>query len=495
MRIYKLHFFYIATFLFSSIASLNAQVTEDRNKNKENKDTIDILSIDKEIRNLNAVNLDLSIDPLLFTDSVTNKFTTMPRDSNGLIILPRNNWTPFDNYTTFLDTILIEPAFLPIVFDGRLLPDDLNFMQSNKPVDYGIKQYHLIAPESTFANKLDHIRNISRMRKYYYTNNMKNVKLNALTFTGSPVIEQDILDKKNPFQRLISTEKPINISTPELERIAIRQKFWLIHGEHNLQFSINEFTDNWSGGDDNYTLKNYHKFTLNYKKNKLAFTNTLEWRLNLIRTEGDSTVLHPTRVIDDYLRTYSTVGIDAYKNWSYSSNLEVKTPLFNRFNAKDDKKGRAIFSPLEINAGIGMRYNMERKSKVNKYRSFKISTDLSVLSIDYKFVGDGLVNRSQFGIEDGKRSIINYGSTFNINTSYNLNQSTGFTSRLKYFTSYDKVQVEFENTLNYKLNNYFSTQVYFYMKYNDGVSVENKDPKWGYFMFNTMLSFGLSYNW
>ena len=492
MRIRRLYFFYIITFLFSSVASLSAQVDNNKTNSRTSKDSISVRPIRKPLKKISKLNFSLPQDSIILNDSL---IYVVPRDQNGLIIGPKNNWVPFDEYTTFLDTVLIEPAFLPVVFDGKLLPEDLNFLQSTKEDDYGIKPYSLISADSTFQNRLQHVKKIEKLREGYYTSNVKSIKLNALAFTNSPVIEQEVVDKRNPFQRLISADKPIDITTPELEKVAIKQKYWLITGEHNLQFSINQFTDNWSGGDNNYSLKNYHKFTFNYKKKRLGFTNTLEWRLNLIRTESDASVKHPTRVTDDYLRTYSTVGIDAYKNWAYSSNIEIKTPLFNRYNANDDVKTRAIFSPLEVNVGLGMRYSLEKKSKINKYQNFKLTADLSLLSVNYIYVADDLVNKDEFKIKDGDKHITNYGSAITLNTNYNFNKTTGFTSRLKYFTSYSKVQIEFENTLNYKLNNYFSTQLYFYMKYNDEIPVEKKDDKWGYFSANTMLSFGLAYTW
>lgn len=493
MKIYSHYLLYILVLFFTTMPITYAQNT-DVKSTKTSKDSI--TSIKHHVKGTSTIIKKTAIpDSLQLPDSLLSIIHTVPRDSNGLIIVPRNNWVPFSEYTSFLDTILIEPVFLPVVFDGKLLPDNLDFMESSKDMDYGIEPFYLISPDSTFTKQLQHIDAIQNARRSYYMNNPRKIKLNALTFSGAPVIAQEVVKKKNPFQELISTEKPIGIARPDIEKIGIRQKFWIMRGEHNLQFSMNKFSEKWSG-DNNYTLVNYHKFTLNYKKKRLAFNNTIEWRLNLIQTDDNNdNIIHKIRVTDDYFRTYSTVGIDAYKNWSYSANLEAKTPLFNRFNATDDNKTRAIFSPLEINSGIGMRYNIEKKSTTNKYRKFNLSTDISLLSIDYKFVGDGLIDQKQFGIEEDKKSVANYGSTFNINMSYSHNRLTSFSSRLKYFTTYDKVQIEFENTINFKLNDYFSTSLYYYLKYNDDIPVANKDDKYGYFMYNGRLAFGLSYNW
>lgn len=498
----KNRFLYFILLFFFIISFANAQ-TGKKDKTKIPKDSLlnKITNIDQRLQTISTADTSISVSSIpknlydslqMYTDS--GRLYQL-RDENGMLIPPKDNWTPFDRDITFLDTTIVEPAFLPVVFDGKILPDNLDFLSYNKRQDTNIVQFHLIAPENTFAPQLEHINKIDSLRREYYMNNPRRVRYNAFSFENIPVIEEEVVQKKNPFQELISTEKPIDITIPELEKIGIRQVFWTKNGEHNLQLSTEKFSDTW-GSDDNFSLNNYHKFLFNYKKKKISWKNTIEWRLNIIRTssKGDD-IKHKERVTDDFLRTYSTFGIDAYKNWSYSSNIEIKTPLFNKFNANDDNKTRAIFSPLEINAGIGLSYNKEVSYKTNKYKKFKFSADISLLSISHKYVADGLVDPTQFGIEEGDIRITDYGSTFNMNLTYSHNRFTSFTSRLKYFTSYKKVQVEFENKLDFRLNNFFATTLYFYGKFNDDIDPSKKDEKLDYFSYNYRVSFGLSYTW
>ena len=41
--------------------------------------------------------------------------------------LVRDASTIFDNNVTFRDTIIVNPLFLPIIFKGKLLPDNLSY--------------------------------------------------------------------------------------------------------------------------------------------------------------------------------------------------------------------------------------------------------------------------------------------------------------------------------------------------------------------------------
>ena len=148
-----------------------------------------------------------------------------------------------------------------------------------------------------------------------------------------------------------------------------------------------------------------------------------------------------------------------------------------------------------MNLGVGMRYAKEIVSKADKYRKFNITADISVLSLNYKYVRSDKVKEVWFGIDEGDKAKTEYGSTYNLNVSYSRNRYTNFTSRLKYFTNYERVYVEFENSVNFKLNSYFSTSLYLYVKYDDNIPYDRKDSKWGYFSYYQRVGFGLYYSW
>jgi hypothetical protein len=481
---------------FTVFAPVSAQNTGNAGANKD--------SLLNKITDINARLKEISIRDTTKGFSAPLKIDTAymykihranlqpPRDENGLLIVKRD-WVPFDHYKSFKDTVIFEPAFLPVVFDGNILPSQLDLGPKDTATVQS-KPFHLISPDSTFAPMLKRAEKIEAMRRMYYMNNPQRIKLNALEFKGASVINEKVVEQRNPWKELITADNPVELNTPEIEKIRIKPVYWIKNGSHKLDLSQNGFSDNWSG-ENNFNIYSEHKANLNYKKNKIYFNNQLEWRLSIQQMKADT--VNKVNILDDLFRTYSSFGVNAFKNWSYSSNLEMKTPLFNRYNVNDPNKvrQRAFLSPFELNLGVGMRYSKEIVSKADKYRKFNITADISVLSLNYKYVKSDTVEETWFGIEKGDKAKTEYGSTYNLNASYSRNRYTNFTSRLKYFTNYERVYMELENSMNFKLNSYFSASLYLYVKYDDNIPYDRKDTKWGYFSYYQRIGFGLYYSW
>jgi len=102
------------------------------------------------------------------------------------------------------------------------------------------------------------------------------------------------------------------------------------------------------------------------------------------------------------------------------------------------------------------------------------------------------VDVKRYGIPEGKRSVLDMGSTITSILKYDITRYVTWDSRLTYFTSYDKVVSEFENSLNMALTNAFSTRIYVNMRFDDDVPA---DPDFNYWQINQTLSFGLNYKW
>lgn len=485
--------------LLTICLSINAQendsirVTKDSLLNK-------ITNIDARLKEISIKDVNrgfsapLVVDTAYLNSILENNMHPL-RDENGLLLFS-HEWTPFDDNLTFADTIIFEPAFLPIVFDGKILSPEL-ILHKRDSSRRG-EPFHLVSPDSTFAPLLKKARHIEYMRRLYYTENPLKVKLNALDFKDSPVIVQNVVEKKNPFKELITADSSIGIVAPDIEKTKIKTVNWIFKGSHKIDLTQQSYSEYWPG-ENNFFLLSYQKIDLNYRKKKVYWNNLIEWRVSfqhMKHKEGEGEEAkeeYKIKISDDYLRTYSVFGVDAFKNWSYTSSLEMRTPLFNKFNG--DTRQRAFLSPFESNVGIGMSYGKEIKSQADKYRLFRININLQILSLNYKNVVNGEVNPGQHGIEAEHTSRLDYGSTYNLNLTYNRNRYTNFTSRIHYFTNYERAYVEWENTLNFKLNQYFTTSLYFYMKFDDSAGGREGDRWDKYFSHNQRIGLGLTYNW
>lgn len=413
---------------------------------------------------------------------------------NG-ILKPVSNWTPIDNGTTFRDTIFYNPLFLPVVFDGQILPLDLDFLSRKKQAEYHFSpNLHLLSPDSTLLPNIHQSRWIQSVRKDYFTNNPTFIKYSVFSFNGTSPIGNQMMLSPREFKDQISGKRSDLNTKIELEKYIPKRIYWTVNGEHSLQINQNQYSDNWyAGGNNNYSVINYHKILLNYKKEKISWNNTIEWKLNFQKTPADT--LHNLSISEDYFRAYSVIGVSLNKMWSYTLTNEIKTPLFRSYKINTSSPKAALFSPLVVNTGLGMTYSLTQNSKVDKYRKLTLSLDLSPFSINYTLVGDDAVDETNFGVESGKRAKLDIGSTYNANLTYNYNRNASLSSRLKYFTSYSKVIVESENKFNFAFTRLLSSTIYLYLRYDDGVASSKRDNKLGYLQYNELIGFGLNYKW
>jgi hypothetical protein len=411
------------------------------------------------------------------------------------ILKPARKWTPIDNGITFRDTIFYNPLFLPVIFDGQILPQDLDFLSEDKFQEHLLgSNYHLLSPDSTFLPIIRQNRWIQSVRKNYFTSNPPFVKYNIFSFSRTPFLNNQMMLSPKEFKDQINGKR-INLNTNiALKKYIPKTIYWTKSGEHSLQINQNQYSNNWyAGGNSNYSVINYHKISLNYKKDKISWNNTIEWKLNFQKTPADT--LHNLSISEDYLRTYSVVGLSFSKKWSYTITNEIKTPLFRNYKTNTATPIAGLLSPLVINTGVGLNYSLTQNSKVDKYRKLTLSLDLSPLSINYTYVGDDAVDETNFGVDTLKKANIDIGSTYNANLSYSFNRNSTISSRLKYFTSYTKVILESENKFNFAFTRLLSLTVYLYLRYDDGVSSSKKDDNLGYFQYNELIGFGLSYSW
>ncbi len=388
----------------------------------------------------------------------------------------------------FRDTMFVNPLFLPVVFMGNKV--DYNF---SKKEDYPHKGL-LLNEVPSFEKNLKAYDFMRKVRRKYYYDNPSSINYSRYTSFSNiqKVKDDDVLKTFEPFKDPIVAESEVTLEKPDVQGVVIEPKFWFYNGEHSLQFSQNYFSNNWhKGGNSNLNINNYHVIRANYQKEKVRFNNMLEWRLSLFSANEDS--IRKFRVGEDLIRYYGDLGIDAFlKKWSYSTNWEVKTQLFNNYPVNSNELRSAFLSPLYANAGIGLKYELDKKSEKVRHQRIRWILAIAPISANLKYIANPNVNVAKYGIPEDKNFILDVGSTVTSLLTFNFNKYATWESRFKYFTSYKNMEGEFENTLNMAVTRFFSTRIYVNIRYDDIVP---KDPSFGYFQVNEVLSFGFNYKW
>ena len=417
------------------------------------------------------------------------------RKSNGTILLPAVSKSGYDSFSpmlTFRDTMLFNPLFLPIVFTGRLdVPDSTFLLPKKEDILKGI----LLSSDKSFESQLEKQTFADKVRRQYFIDHPTSVNISTSSLSGvkQTASDTEVREKFNPFKELLSTQTSFSLEKPDIEGTKIGRVYWIKSGENSLKFSQNYFSPNWhTRGSSNLNINSYQAFRANYAKDKVKFNNMFEWRLSLFNAPDDS--LRDYRIGNDLLRYYGDFGldVDSKMKWSYSTNLEAKTQMFTSHMPNKTELQSAFLAPLYVNAGIGMKYNLNKSSKSVRHRSVVLAVAISPLSINYKYVGNSEVNAKRFGIPEGKNYILDKGSSINTQLTYNFTKYVTWTSRVKYFTNYSKVEAEFENKLMMSLSQALSTEMYLHLRYDDGVPA---DSDYKYLQVNEMLSFGLNFKW
>lgn len=400
---------------------------------------------------------------------------------------------------SLMDTMILNPLFMPLVFTGKVLPPKMPLLAAKEQGNIFLGTLE----KTMFASPL--LSTTSIFEKELYDEELQRQAYLALTANPSRIrflasdmpkdIERAQKIEVNTFKDLFKVENNPNfqsLSSPD--RFDPGRKFWFFNGSSQLQFSQNYISENWyQGGTGNLNIFSTQKLVANYKKEKLQFNNMMEWKLSFYTNPNDS--LRPVKIGTDLLRTYSDIGFRAFNDkWSYSSNLEMKVQMFNNHQENTNKKIASFLSPLLVNMGVlGMKYSLNKQYK-NKHKKLSINADISPLSVKFSYIHDQEVDPTRYGIPADRRSLLELGSTINSSMMVNFSRFVSLRMRFKYFTRFDRVEMELENELNMAINRYFSTRIYLYSRLDDN-SNRPYDAKFGYFQINELLSFGFNFRW
>jgi hypothetical protein len=386
----------------------------------------------------------------------------------------------------------VNPYFLPPVFDGKFTKDvSLNIPPVFEEKDYmsSIFIEPIQLKEKSFVDRLRINAHKELIRQ----------RIDLVKYSKDKLpqrVEKTEEIKPNIFQQLFEVEyKPDNESSEKIEIYKPKRIYWERHGSSLLQFTQNYLSDNWyKGGKGNLNLLSVQNYTVGYKKNKVKFNSFIEWKLSFYTNPNDT--LRNFKIAEDLIRSYSDFGIQAFNDkWSYSTNIEIKTQLFKNYKENSQEIISSILSPVMVNMGIlGMKYQLDKSYKSNKYKKLSLFADISPFSAQYTYVVNEDVNPKRFGIEEGKKYLLDLGSKIDAKIVINFNRQVSFSSRFKFFTDYEKSILESENELNLAINRYFSTRIYVYARFDDTPNLI-PDNKLGYFQINEVLSFGFNFKW
>lgn len=410
--------------------------------------------------------------------------------------LVRDASTQFDRTMTFRDTIIVNPIFLPPLFRGELLPKDLTLY--NPEVLKQTTPYDNLYTSDTLFAELKHKKELEELATKYIEYNYPEYYRYSIASLPKERLKAQEIEKKPWDAELFVVENKAdfsNVTTPP--RFMTERRYWASEFESAVQVSQNHISENWhAGGSSNLNIfvRNYFKY--DYNKNKIQFTNELEQKASIFNAPNDT--LHNFKIGDDLFRIHSNFGYKAFSKWYYTFDAEFKTQFFNNYEENTSVKQIAFLAPYSINMGIGIKYNLA-KEFAKPYKNVTLSVNLAPFSYSYMYSRDKDIDLGRHGFKQKKGSeeyynwLSQFGSTIRADLTFNFTRNIAWQLRFYYFTIYDQVQAEFENTLTLAISRFFSTRIYMHVRFDDGV--EQKEDHKSYFQVNELISFGFNYKW
>jgi hypothetical protein len=241
---------------------------------------------------------------------------------------------------------------------------------------------------------------------------------------------------------------------------------WVIGGDGHVGFS-QTYLANWEkGGQSAISSLIVLKGFANYKRDdgKIKWENWGELRNGLIYQGGDQRELQKN---DDKFELTTRFGLSASKKWYYSSEYTMNTQLFKGY--KYPKKNNpepysAFMAPVRNFFKLGMEY------KPNK----DFSLLLSPLTVKNVYVRDtSLVDQTRFGIDADRKSFWEPGLNADVYFKKIFEENIAYETKFKVFFNYKdpfkKHDINWENTVNFKLNEFINMRFLLHLIYDDDV--------------------------
>lgn len=418
---------------------------------------------------------------MTLSDSITVQKDTVTDVSKSLVGVSDISDNPF-YFRLFMPLTL----YGSVIEDAVELPGEFIFEEEEDESDSEL------LPIEDFAGKEEGlVRNINDVLMNIYMERPDMVRMTEQelrTITGSVNIDTESMSNG-----LIQQETNQGLKLPnqyEPEPVSIKPKYWKKFGKFSGKYTQSQYSDNWyKGGESNHSVLAQVTLEANYAKKQTTLDNKLEMKLGYYTTEVDGETKMKTN--DDLLRMTSKFGLKAWQSWYYSAQVQGYTQFMAVYDNKVPTKLKSkFFAPAYGNISIGMDYKPSFKNK-----NITLSAQLSPLSYNCRYVSVDSI-ATNFGIKAGHNFLKTIGSRMECNFKWKIKDIT-WSAKAQYFTNYESVEANLENTIDYQLNKYFSLQFFCHWRFDDSVKRKtNKDGElMGYHQYKEFLTLNFNYSW
>ncbi|MDR2835778.1 MAG: DUF3078 domain-containing protein [Bacteroidales bacterium] len=247
-------------------------------------------------------------------------------------------------------------------------------------------------------------------------------------------------------------------------------KKWTFGGQTTINASQSAFSNWVAGGENSFGGTIFGNAFAKYKSERDTWDNTLDLGFGLMK-QGK----RPIFKTDDKIDFSSKYGrsMTKYGHWYYSALVGFKTQFYEGKSSIDDTtKNSTFMAPGYLSVSIGV-----------DYKPFSnLSIFISPLTGRTTFVTNKeLSNNGAFGVMPGHKAKFEAGGYIKVEYNQPIHKFFTYNTKLELFSNYLKnpqnIDVNWENILNFKFNNWLSANFYLTLMYDDDskITITNDD--------------------
>ena len=286
------------------------------------------------------------------------------------------------------------------------------------------------------------------------------------------------------FSTVAFSQKKVLIEKVVIEKEVIEKEGWTNIGKFTFLFNQSAFS-NWASGGDNAIAGNATvNYTLNYKKEKVIWSNKLIATYGLTKNENAEFY----KKTNDGLMVNSMIAYDADNYWFYSFFLNFKTQFTKgyKYTQVDGVETRDLYtdfmSPGYVLVGPGMLWDKSEDLKIN----------LAPATSKFVFVNSNftLPNKAYFGVEEGKHLRYEIGFSASLFYKFTIMENMTMENVLSFFSNYldnpQNIDMNYLMEIDMKVNKFFTANFIFQTVYDNNA--------YSGFQIREVIGIGINYN-
>jgi len=264
---------------------------------------------------------------------------------------------------------------------------------------------------------------------------------------------------------------------------------WVTKGTAGVNFAQSALS-NWSaGGENSLATTAILAYAAEQKFTDYLWTNNLDVAYGVIK-QGEKGL----RKSDDKFNFTTKFGRSLTPEWNLTFLLDLKTQLDAGYKY-EEVAGQEVstfvsrfMSPGYVNASLGFDYRGIPDLQV----FMTPATGKATFVLD-----DKLNSVGAYGVKKGENALYEFGAYVNARYQKNLMENVSWLSKLDLFSAYDKlsyVDVNFENLLTFKVNQYINASVSAQAVYDDDIRIQKDDGSIGRSVqLKEVIAIGIAY--